>query len=386
MAEPVAITGLGCVGAPGAGCTAQLAALLAGRNGLATAVDPALPLAAHLPVGRYTGPLPPSGRTSALGQLAAAEALADADLAPGRRRPVGVVSGTSTGGMRESEAAWLASGGEGPLPPAYHGQPVHRLTRDLAAATGCHGPSATHAVACASAACALVEACEWIRCGRCGQVLVVGADANARLTLAGFHALRIVDPAGCRPLTEERAGMSLGEGAAALVLEQPALARARGARLRGALLGWGIRADAYHQTAPDPTGRQLDRAIADALADAGLAAVDLVNVHGTGTRDNDAVESTVLAERFGRIPAHSLKQVYGHTMGAAAAVEAVAALLAIESGTAFASAGAEDGTPLAALDVVTRARDSRPRTVLSTSLAFGGVNAALVFGGSERCA
>jgi 3-oxoacyl-(acyl-carrier-protein) synthase len=243
-------------------------------------------------------------------------------------------------------------------------------------------------VACASAACALVEAVELVRSGACPLAVAVGADALTRVTMAGFTSLMLVDPAGCRPLTLGRAGMSLGEGAAALVIEHPDHARRRGAPILACLAGWGLSADAYHITSPDPGGEHLTRAIDDCLADAGAApaAVGYVNAHGTGTRDNDLCETRVLASRFGAVPTASAKRTYGHTMGACAAIEAVACCLALADGRLWPSAGAAAGEVMDGVEVLTAARAAAPELALSTTLAFGGVNACLAFARADRCA
>jgi 3-oxoacyl-(acyl-carrier-protein) synthase len=181
--------------------------------------------------------------------------------------------------------------------------------------------------------------------------------------------------------------MSLGEGAAALLIEDPEHARRRGARPLASLLGWGLRADGYHVTSPDPSGAQLKRALDEALADAGLEAgdVDYVNAHGTGTRDNDDCETRTLASVFGAIPTASWKRTYGHSMGACAAIEAVGCALALREQALWPSAGAESGTPLAEVEVVRARRSAVVDVACSTTLAFGGVNAALLFGKADRC-
>jgi 3-oxoacyl-[acyl-carrier-protein] synthase II len=385
MSAALAITGIGCIAAPGRGLDAQREALRAGRCHLSTGSVPGLPLAASLPIGRVTTAVPSApGRTAALALAAASDALTDAGLDPAGSE-IGVSVGSCTGGMPESEAAYLADAER--VHAVYAQQEAHRCTDLLAARLGLLGPRSTHSVACASSACALAEAAEWIRSGLGPAGLVGGADALRRLTMAGFRRLQVIDSAGCRPLTTERAGMSLGEAGAALLLEDAAHARRRGARIRASLLGWGLRADAYHATAPQPDGSQLRSAIEAALADGGLRAdaVAYVSAHGTGTRDNDACEATALGACFGRIPTASAKRSYGHTMGAAAAVELVACCLALEAGCAWPSAGAELGTPLTEVEVLTATRPLASDVICSTSLAFGGVNAALLLGGPARC-
>lgn len=364
------ITGIGAVCAHGAGISAFEEAVWAGRCGLATADDAELPLAGRLPVGRVTVPLPRlGGRTTSLALLAAREAL------DGARLPeTAVLVGTTTGGIRASEAAYLAD----PVLPvrSYAAQPAHATARLLAARLGLHGPQATHSEACAAAACALGEALDWLRLGLCEVALVVGSDALTRLTTAGFASLQVVDPAGCRPFTAEREGMNLGEGAAALLLETEAHAHARGARPLARLTGWGLAADAHHATAPHPEGTHLEAALRAALTDAGRRGVDWVHAHGTGTRDNDAVESTAIARVLGAVPFSSTKRVTGHTMGAAGLFGVVAACRALARQELPVSAGTELGTPLGT--VVRASKSARIDAAAVTSLAFGGVNAALI--------
>lgn len=384
----LAITGLGCVGAPGLGLAAQRAALAAGSCGLRVIPNSTLPLAQRGPVGAVQVALPalPS-RTSALALAAAQEAFRSAKLSAEHRHDVAVVVGTCTGGMAESEAVFLRDG-EAVVSPIYRLQHPHRTTQTLARMLNCQGPQGTHALACASAAAAIIEAMELVRSGVCPAALAVGADALTRVTMAGFTSLMLVDPLGCRPLTAERGGMSLGEGAAALLIEHPDHARRRGATVIASLLGWGEHADAYHLTSPEPQGTQLERAIIEAMHDAGVTrqAIGYVNAHGTGTRDNDLMETTVLSRMFGALPTASAKRTYGHTMGAAAAIEALACCLAVSEQHLWASAGANEGTPLTSVEVVRATRAGALDVVLSTTLAFGGVNACLAFGKAERCA
>ena len=386
--RPLAITGLGCIAAPGKGLDAQLAALSAGSCGLLLHQIAGLPLAAKLPVARVTAALPRlPGRTMALAWLAANEALEHARLPPDARGDIAVIVGSCTGGMPESEQAFLTHGSAS-IEPCYRRQHPHRVAQAMARLLHLGGIQNTHTLACASAAAAIIEAAELVRTGRHPVVIAIGSDALTRVTMAGFNSLQLVDPLGCRPLVLERSGMSLGEAAAALIIEDPEHARRRGATPVASLLGWGLSADAYHLTSPDPSGTFLRRAITDCLADAGLepGAVGYVNAHGTGTRDNDQCESTVLSELFGAVPTASSKRTFGHSMGAAAAVEALACCLALREQCLWPSAGAAGGTPLPGIDVVAKARHARLDVAFSTTLAFGGINSCLAFGGAERCA
>jgi len=380
MAKTLAITGIGAISAAGPTLATLNETLRTARSHLACCRDAAFPLAARVPVAMVdwdlvaekTGP-----RVAVLAEIAAGEALSMSGVA---RADLGLILGSCTGGMHGSEARYLGDG-PGPVAEVYREQPVGRTVSRLAKRLSLRGPVTAHAEACASTAGAVIEAMTWIRTGIVPAVVVVGADALTRLTMAGFQSLQIIDPLGCRPFSQERAGMSLGEGAVAVVIEDEAYARRRGARILARLLGWGLAADAHHATAPNPTGQWLGTAIDDALVDAGAsaAAVSFVAAHGTGTRDNDACEAQVLAQRFGRIPVSSHKRAVGHTMGAAAGFGLASAVLALREQAVLPTAQWE-GTPLADIDVVMQTRAASVDTALVTCLAFGGVNAALLVG------
>lgn len=380
MSERIAITGVGAISAAGADRAALADALVAGRSCLATTSDAALPLAAALPVGAVTATLP-SGhpRTVALALAAAREALATANLPCSVLATTGLALGSCTGGMREGGSAYFAAAEPGP-DPSYRHQPIGRSALRVAQALHLRGPLTAHAEACASAACALTEAATWIRHGLAPAVVVVGADALTRLTMAGFASLQVVDPNGCRPFIAERAGMSLGEGACAVVLEDGEHARRRGAKISAWLDGWAVAADAHHATAPEPHGTWLAQAIAQALGQAGVTAAELdcVAAHGTGTRDNDAVEAAVLARLQPGIAVSSHKGSIGHTLGAAALFGVAAALTSFARQVRLPSAGVGQGTALPGLGLYAQAQPARIDRALVTCLAFGGVNAALM--------
>ncbi|TVR45025.1 MAG: hypothetical protein EA402_05365 [Planctomycetota bacterium] len=388
MPDPCAITALGCIAAPGAGIAAQLSALRRGGSALRLSHRRDLPLSQHMPLGHVDAPLPPAPfRNLALGLAAAEEALANGALTPPQRRRLGLIVGTSTGGMGPSEQAYIEQGSEY-LCPHYRHQQMHVTTRLLAQHLGIQGPQSTHAVACVSSACALAEAMTWLRLGICEACLVVGCDALTRVTTAGFNSLQLIDPSGCKPFTEQRQGMNVGEAGAALLLETRQHATARGAPIAAWLAGWGLRGDGYHPTSPDPQARQLVRAIGDALNDAGVKPedIDWINAHGTGTRDNDATEATAFAQALPGIAVSSLKGLYGHTMGAAAAVEAVACCLALQHQEIYPNHCPPGTSPIAGLPLVSAHRRQPLRAICSTNLAFGGMDAALVFRGASACA
>jgi len=214
-----------------------------------------------------------------------------------------------------------------------------------------------------------------------------GTEPLARTTYAAFNALKAVDPQYCKPFDRHREGMSLGEGAGMVVLESLAHAQARGARIHAELLGYGISCDANHMTAPDPEASGAVRCIRAALDDAGVdpSRVDYINAHGTATPANDRMETIgikrVFGERAYAVPVSSTKSMIGHTLGAAGAIEAVAAVLAITEGFIPPTIHSTAPDPECDLDYVTEgARRADLDIILSNSFAFGGNNTSLVIG------
>ncbi len=367
MSLSLAVTGIGCISAAGAGVAAYTTALEHGSSLLACYNDERWPLANNCVVGKVDDSLLPhhQSRTVALALAAAQEAQQDADC-----QSADLLCATCTMGMAESETAFLAGQMDG---PAY----------------ACHTPAATataiaqdlgvtvvgvHSLACASFAAAIIDAMERIRSGQVQRLLVVGADALCRTTLAGFSSLQVVDQHGCKPFSQDRQGMSIGEGAVALLLEHPESAAQRQAVIHGYLSGWGNAADAYHDTAPDPSGKGLRTAITAAIADAGGQLPSFICAHGTGTQDNDAVEATVFADLLPQVPLASQKYIIGHTMGCAAGFALIAALTALAQQRTWPHKVAQ---PIESV----RCADGQPlhfSSALCTTLAFGGANMALL--------
>ena len=326
--------------------------------------------------------------------FAAVEAVAGAGLAlpfaghPEPPEDVGVYFGSSTGGMYESErffGEFLRDRRRARL-SALVSQQVNGPGDAVARHLGAAGPVETVSSACASGALALAVALDAVRSGEVEVAVAGGADSLCELTYAGFNALRSVDEGPCRPFRAGRAGMSFGEGAAVLVLEPLERVLARGAEPLAELAGAGASCDAYHMTAPDPKGAGAAAALAAALADSGLppAAVDFINAHGTGTPLNDAAEwralQRVFGERAGSIPLVATKALVGHLLGCSGALEAVATILCLRHGELHPAPQGEDDPELPVSLVVGEPLPlPAARTAVSTSLAFGGSNAALVF-------
>ncbi|MGH8854710.1 MAG: beta-ketoacyl-ACP synthase, partial [Telluria sp.] len=308
----------------------------------------------------------------------------DAAIARHGAARVGVVLGTSTSGVGATEAAVAAHAAHGALPADFHygqqemGSVAELLARELAVG----GPAYVHSSACSSSAKALASAARLIRMGLCDAVVTGGVDTLCGFTVAGFSALESVSAAPCNPLGASRNGINLGEGAALFLMSREPAAVA--------LLGWGESSDGHHMSAPDPEGGGARIAMSEALARAGIDAgdIDYINLHGTATVQNDAMESRAVAALFGaEVAVSSTKPMTGHTLGAAGAVEAAFCWLAMQDDNADGKLPAhlwqDDPDPaLPALNVATPgARLGRPiRYALSNSFAFGGSNATLVFG------
>jgi 3-oxoacyl-[acyl-carrier-protein] synthase II len=316
-------------------------------------------------------------RASALLVAAAADlrVRASLDAAPER---IAVSVGTALGGVEELDHALAGDGRARRALDGLYDSPAHAL----AAWLGARGPVLTVSSACASGATALGVGADLLRDGAADLVVAGGYDVLCRFVTRGFDALRSLTRERVRPFDLRRTGLLLGEGAGLVLLAREA--EVRGSRL-GRLLGHGSASDASHIAAPDAEGRGLEGAIRGALAaaDVDIADIDFVSAHGTGTVLNDRIEGAVLrrvlGNRAGAVPVNSIKGALGHTMGAAAALEAIMCLLAGRDGWIPPTVGLEEPDPTWDLDYVRGAcRAARPRRMLSTSLGFGGCNAALV--------
>ncbi|HQP92478.1 MAG TPA: beta-ketoacyl-[acyl-carrier-protein] synthase family protein [Thermoanaerobaculia bacterium] len=396
----VVVTGMGAVSGYGDGVAALWRGLLSGESAIreVTRFDPdrhRTRFASEVPAAAIP-PAPFRGASLAdrFALAALAEALADAGLAPGfAGRTAGVYFGCSTGGIFETERFYdELTGGERRArldwlvshQPSGPGDGVAR-------ASGATGPVTTISSACASGTLALGSALDDLATGEVDIAVAGGADALCELTFAGFNSLRAVDPAGCRPFRAGREGMTIGEGAAVLVLEREEDARQRGARARARLLGAGGSCDAHHMTAPDPSGEGIRRAVAATLAAAGVSPdrIDFVNAHGTGTPLNDQAEAAALAlvfgERLARLPVTSTKGAVGHLLGSAGAIEAVATVLCLEARLVHPTPGGGEVDPAGPVDLVLGAPRPLPAgaVALSTNFAFGGSNGAVVLAAVE---
>jgi 3-oxoacyl-(acyl-carrier-protein) synthase len=294
------------------------------------------------------------------------------------------VVGTALGGVEEGERALTGAGGLRALAGGLYDSPARNLARWLDA----RGPTLTVSTACASGATALGVGAELLRENVADVVVAGGYDVLCRFVMRGFDALRSLTRDAVRPFDRRRSGLLLGEGAGLVLLAREPDADRRGAPRLGRLLGHASGSDGSHIAAPDPNGRGLEYTMRAAMAEAGVvpAAIDFVSAHGTATPLNDRIETTVLkrvlGDRAPEIPVNSIKGYMGHTMGAAATLEAITCLLAARHGVIPHTLGLEEPDPACDLDYVPGApRAARPRVMLSTSLGFGGCNSTLVLAG-----
>jgi 3-oxoacyl-[acyl-carrier-protein] synthase II len=388
------LTGAGLVTPLGVGMDATWTRLVRGDRAMAslTLFSPAGQRASVVAeVPGVVVPAEPRGawsRSSAMALAAAREALEGAKVDP-RALRVGLVVAGTTSGMFETEgvlARLHAEGAPGSPVVELRAHPLTAIGDRLDESLGPFARVRSISSACSGGANAVVIAAGWLLAGEVDAVLAGGCDALCRLTLSGFNALGALDPEPCRPFDRKRRGTNLGEGAGFLVLERAERARARGATPIAELAGWAMGSEAHHITNPAAEGAVPARLMSVALARAGLGAgdVDYVNAHGTGTPANDAMEAAALRLALGgearRIPVSTSKGQIGHTLGAAGAIEAVVAALAVARRTLVPTAGLEEPDPAFDLVHVREGREvPRVRAALSNVFGFGGMGTVLVF-------
>ena len=338
-------------------------------------------------------PIKRMSRADMISFAATLEALSDAGLYPlpdSLKEEMGVAIGGGSGGLLEAENFYmelLKKGTErarfSKLSTIYCASSADRIASGL----GLAGPKTTFMTACSAGATALGYARDLIASGQASMMLAGGVEPMCRITYAAFNALKSVDPDVCRPFDKNRAGLSLGEAAAIMVLEELDAAISRGARIYGEILGYGVTCDSFHMTAPDEKASGAVRSMQAALKDSGLAIddIDYINAHGTATPVNDVTETKAIKEVFGKraylIPVSSTKSMHAHTLGAAGALEGIVCMLALQHGFVPPTINYQDSDPQCDLDYVTSgSRKADLRIVLSNSFAFGGNNTTVIFG------
>ncbi len=370
----VRIAGTGIICALGTGNAQVVQALEAGRSGLGPLSRFEVSHTPPLPVGAASDVVDNQNlpHTHRLARIAGDQALSD----PSHKATDAIVIGVTTGGMPLTEEL-LKQGRTSPEDYRYHG--IGMVAQDLADRFHCKGPVLTISTACSSGGCAIALAAAMIRSGQYQRILTGGVDALCRLTYYGFKSLQLIDPEGSRPMDLERRGMSVAEGAGLLLLE------AVDDHQEGVeILGAGLTCDAHHPAQPHPQGDGALAAMASALTNAGLdpGHIDYINLHGTGTPDNDRSESAAVGRLFDDAPPplSSIKGATGHSLAAAGAIEAIIAKLCIENELLPANTGCNTPDPDLKVTPVMEPTRQSIRTVLSNSFGFGGNNAALVLG------
>lgn len=329
--------------------------------------------------------LPRYTRTALLGIIAAREAITNSGITDIGEVSTGLVSASTVGGMDRSEqfySSFIADNRKGKLIDVVNhdcADATERIATDL----GISGLVTTISTACSSSVNAIMHGSNLIKAGILERLVVGGTDSLTKFTLNGFNTLMILDKKGCKPFDENRAGLTLGEGAAFLVLESEEAVKRFGKTPLAEISGYGNANDAYHQTASSPDGKGAFLAMTKALALSGMkpGAIDYINVHGTGTQNNDLSEGIAMERVFAeRVPPFSSTKAYtGHTLGAAGAMEAVISVLSLQNHSVFPNLNFS--TPMKELHIqpVTEMMSGMTlRHVLSNSFGFGGNNSSII--------
>ncbi|MGQ0572154.1 MAG: beta-ketoacyl-ACP synthase II [Armatimonadota bacterium] len=409
MKQRVVVTGLGAITPIGHGAAGLLEGIREARPGVRRIerFDPS-PFSSHVAadVADFDGSEHLDGkharrldRFSQFAVVSARQAIADAslDLAHIDRERAGVFIGTALGGAsfaEEQAKVFMKEGIRRVRPTLALSVFGGAASCNIAIDAGLTGPTSANTDSCASAAIAIGEAARLIRYGDADIMLAGGVECPLTpLIFGAFDLIRAMSTrngapaAACRPFDRGRDGFVMGEAAAVLVLERLEHAQHRDARIYGEILGYGTTNDAYHMTAPLPSGGQAARAMRMALADAGLqpASIDYINAHASSTPLNDSTETRAIKTVFGdharQIPISGTKSMHGHALGATGGVEAAICMLALREDYLPPTINLDDPDPECDLDYVPHhGREQRVNYILSNSFGFGGINAALVFG------
>lgn len=403
----VAVTGIGVISSLGIGLEDYWQALIAGKSGvgpitLFDASEYRVRIAAEV---RGFDPTDYVDKKSARRMdrfsqfsVAAAKLAVDDSSLDIAADPdnIGVLVATGIGGLRtfEDETEVLITKGPNRISPLFIPmQIVNMASAQVSISLGTRGPLSTVCTACSAASNAIGDAFEIIRRGAADAMLAGGSEAAiTRVGISSFASMRALSERNdeperaSRPFDRDRDGFVMGEGSAILVLEEMERARARGARIYAEVCGYGMSSDAYHISAPEPSGKHQARAMAAALAEAEIepAEIDYINAHGTSTPLGDEIETrvikTALGEHAAKVAISSTKSMIGHCLGASGALEAAASILAIDRGVIPPTINLENPDPECDLDYVpNQAREQQVRVAASNSFGFGGHNVTLVF-------
>ena len=325
----------------------------------------------------------PWTRTALLGAIAAKQAVSNAALSSEELKTTGLISASTVGGMDRSELFYkgFLKGEHKENIDTHH---AGDSTEKIAELLGIKGFLSTVSTACSSSLNSQILGVKMLKSGLLDRVVVGGTDALSRFTLNGFNTLMILDRNHCRPFDASRTGLNLGEGAAFLVLETEEVAIKANRTIYARLEGYGNANDANHQTATSDTGDGPFMSMQKALMVAGLQPkdIDYINVHGTGTENNDLTEGRALIRLFAdNIPSFSSTKAYtGHTLGAAGAIESVFSILALQHQVVFPNINFSTAIPEINLSPVTGVRQKEIKHVMTNSFGFGGNDSSIVFG------
>jgi 3-oxoacyl-[acyl-carrier-protein] synthase II len=403
--DKVVITGLGVLSPIGIGVDAFWKAAKSGTNGIGpiTAFDTSV-FRTH--VGGEVKQFRPEeylsakeissmGRSSQFAIAAATMAVTQSGLDLSKENPfrVGVSLGTTMGEPQILEQCievmYAANGTYETVPQNLPRQyPCGVIAANVASHFNASGPAIMIPTACAAGNYAIGYSFDLLSLGMADVVIAGGSDPISKIAFTGFNRLFATAKEVCRPFDRNRDGMAVGEGAGMLVLESLSHAKKRGAVVIAEVLGYGIACDAHSMTIPDPSGSGGIFALQKALGNARVSvdSIDYISAHGTGTKENDKTETTIIKSVFGTraksIPVSSLKSMIGHTMGAASAIEAVACALSILNNTILPTINYSEPDPDCDLDYVPNTARIAPKvnTVVSNAYAFGGNTSALVLG------
>jgi 3-oxoacyl-[acyl-carrier-protein] synthase II len=401
MKKRVVITGLGVVSAVGNNLPEFWDSLVEGKDGTKgiTAFDAS---AYRTKIAAEVSHLRPEehfskkeirrlSRCDQFGLIAFREAWRSACFhqGSGDKERIGVVLGAGSGGILSVEKYFrdFYQGRKGSSPSLLISYSLATTTDHIAIESGLRGPRTTTATVCSSSSVSIGVAYEMIQMGLADVMVTGGSDSLCEVSFSGFSSLKLIDPESCKPFDKRRQGLVIGEGAGILILEELEHALERNAPIRAEFLGYGICADAYHLTAPEPNGEGVERAIRIALAHSGIPMeeVDAINAHGTATPFNDIAETRgikrVFGERAKEIPISGIKSMIGHCLGSAGGIEAVATVMTLEKGLIPPTIHYEVPDPLCDLNYTPNQSVKKDvQVALSNSFAFGGNNACLVFG------
>jgi 3-oxoacyl-[acyl-carrier-protein] synthase-1 len=324
-------------------------------------------------------------RTSLLGTIAAKEALLHSgiDLKDGLR--IGLISSTTVAGMCRTELFYKEMIDKGEHLDVLDTHDCGESTEQIADHIGVKDYVTTISTACSSAANAIMLGCRMIKHGMLDRAIVGGVDSLSKFTFNGFNTLMILDKEWCKPFDENRKGLNLGEAGAFIVIESEASLKKRNGKALARVAGYANANDAYHQTASSPDGFGAIMAIRQSLEMSGLqpSQIDYINMHGTGTPNNDQSESKAAITVFGdSLPKFSSTKAYtGHTLAAAAGVEAVISVLSLQNNKIFPNLNFT--TPIAEFGLVpvTQVADHKMKNILSNSFGFGGNCSSVIFSG-----